>query len=184
MEKKRNRVAATAPSSSSSSHDGMEMCTCAEKDAEIASLKEKVASLEADLVTARECLDSARMVKRLKRMLASAEAAPAPPVVAAEQVDIGNGVQVDAGTLARIKADSKGSACRFARSMVRLLFTPEELVGRSLYGRKSNSHKEAAVKDAIDPVRWNAILNYTVKEYGVPGLQIKNSLSTLLARGY
>lgn len=32
------------------------MCTCAEKDAEIASLKEKVASLEADLVTARECL--------------------------------------------------------------------------------------------------------------------------------
>lgn len=75
------------------------------------------------------------------------------------QVDIGNGVLVDAGTLARIKADSKGSACRFARSMVRLLFTSEELVGRSLYGRKSNSHKDAAVKDAIDPVRWNAILS-------------------------
>lgn len=74
------------------------------------------------------------------------------------QVDIGDGVTVDAGTLARITADSKVSACRFARSMVRLLYTPEELAGKSLYGRKSNSHKDAAVNDALDPVRLTAIL--------------------------
>ncbi|KAH7985681.1 hypothetical protein HPB49_026312 [Dermacentor silvarum] len=48
---------------------------------------------------------------------------------------------------------------RFARGLLKVLFTAEELENKSLFGRRSNAHKDAAQKEALDPRRVNAILN-------------------------
>ncbi|KAH6920117.1 hypothetical protein HPB50_028895 [Hyalomma asiaticum] len=130
-------------------------------------------------------VDASRMVKRLKHMLDKAGADPQPgAVVGASKVDLGNGVLVDEGTLSRLRQDSKGSASRFARSLLKTLFSPDELENKSLFGRRSNAHKDAAQKEALDSRRVNAILGYTAKEFCCKTSEIKATLSSLLARGF
>ncbi|KAL1481103.1 hypothetical protein MTO96_050461 [Rhipicephalus appendiculatus] len=97
------------------------------------------------------------MVKKLQKMLKRAPG-DQDAVVTSQKVDIGNGVLVDESTLERIRPDSKNSGSRFARSLMRALFTPEELTNKSLFRRKCNSHKESVTKEALDPLRVNAII--------------------------
>ncbi|KAH7968998.1 hypothetical protein HPB52_013580 [Rhipicephalus sanguineus] len=76
----------------------------------------------------------------------------------APKVDIGDGVLVDEGTLSRLRRDAKDSGPRLARGLLKVLFSPEELENKSLYGRKSNAHKNLPQKEALDVKRVNAIL--------------------------
>ncbi|KAH6942789.1 hypothetical protein HPB50_010545 [Hyalomma asiaticum] len=172
--------------------NGAEKVGHSEKDGEIQSLKRTVEELTGELHETKEqlrqlqeCLDASRMVKRLKHILDKAGADPQPgAVVAASKVDLGNRVLVDEGTLSRLRQDSKGSASRFARSLLKTLFSPDELENKPLFGQHSNSHKDAAQKEALDSRRVNAILGYTAKEFSCKTSEIKATLSSLLARGF
>lgn len=73
-------------------------------------------------------------------------------------MDIGGGVFVEATTLSRLSVHHKGSPCRFARDLLRAVFTEDELRGRSLTGRKCNAQKDAVAKDPLDPVRVSAVI--------------------------
>lgn len=83
-------------------------------------------------------------------------------------MNIGSGVLVDRSTLQRLHGACNNNPSRFARSLVRTLFTVDEMRGRSLFGKKSNAHKDALAKQALDPVRVDAILGTRVPvSYGV-----------------
>ncbi|KAL3235219.1 hypothetical protein MRX96_048362 [Rhipicephalus microplus] len=62
------------------------------------------------------------------------------------------------------------------------VFTLEEMRGKSLFGKGSNANKNAEVKEALDPVRVNAVIGYTCSKFVTSTLQLKNSLSSMLAR--
>ncbi|KAL1424589.1 hypothetical protein MTO96_019993 [Rhipicephalus appendiculatus] len=76
------------------------------------------------------------------------------------EVDIGDGVLVDEGTLSRLRRDAKDSGSRLARGLLKVLFSPEELEGKSLYGSKSNARKNLPQKEALDAKRVNDILGF------------------------
>ncbi|KAH7933859.1 hypothetical protein HPB49_018334 [Dermacentor silvarum] len=129
-------------------------------------------------------VDASKMVKRLKHMLEKA-AATESVSVSSRNVDIGDGVLIEEGTLARLRKDSSNSACCFARGLIRAVFTPEELINKSLFGKKSNAHKENVPKEALDPRRVNAVLGFTLQNYKeTSALNVKNTLSSMLARDY
>ncbi|KAL3246055.1 hypothetical protein MRX96_057974 [Rhipicephalus microplus] len=71
---------------------------------------------------------------------------------------------------------------KFARHLLRGVFTLEEMRGKSLFGKGSNANKNAEVKEALDPVRVNAVIGYTCSKFVTSTLQLKNSLSSMLAR--
>lgn len=73
------------------------------------------------------------------------------------KVDIGNSVLVDSATLHRLKESNK-AAGPFARALLNVVFNAEELEGRSLTGRKSNAFKDTPAKEALDPIRLNAVI--------------------------
>ncbi|XP_075535136.1 uncharacterized protein LOC142570666 [Dermacentor variabilis] len=124
------------------------------------------------------------MVRRLKHLIEKAAGAEEKSV-SSRKVDIGDGVLVEEGTLARIKNDSNGSACRFARNLLRATFAPEELINKSLFGKKSNAHKDFVAKEGLDPRRVNAALGFTLQTYpATSALSVKNTVSSLLARDY
>ncbi|KAL3246065.1 hypothetical protein MRX96_057937 [Rhipicephalus microplus] len=56
-----------------------------------------------------------------------------------------------------------------------------EMRSKSLFG-KGNANKNAEVKEALDPVRVNAVIGYTCSKFVTSTLQLKNSLSSMLAR--
>lgn len=70
---------------------------------------------------------------------------------------------IDEATPARIKTDSKNSGCHFARGLLRAPFSPEELTNKSLLGKKSDSHKDSVLKEALDTCRVNAVLGMYAK---------------------
>ncbi|XP_077498125.1 uncharacterized protein LOC144116297 [Amblyomma americanum] len=124
----------------------------------------------------------AKMVKRLERMLESKKE-PDQPVVPCAKVDIGNGVLVDRTILQMLERQCQSSPGKFARALLRNVFTEEELRGKSLYGMKNNVQKGLPVKEALDPVRLSAVIGYTCDHFpGVNVAYLKNSLAALLAR--
>ncbi|XP_049511246.1 uncharacterized protein LOC125939828 [Dermacentor silvarum] len=190
LEKKRARMAAAAGSDDSAlGSDAVEpRCNCAVKltslEGRVSQLKKQKADLELGLAKSRDCLDASKMVKRLKHMLEKASVTESVSV-SSRKVDIGDGVLVEEGTLARLKKDSSNSACRFAMGLLRAVFTPEELINKSLFGKKSNAHKENVVKEALDPRRVNAVLGFTLQNYKeTSALNVKNTPSSMLARDY
>ncbi|XP_075534313.1 uncharacterized protein LOC142568128 [Dermacentor variabilis] len=104
------------------------------------------------------------MVKRLKHLVEKAAGAEEKSI-SSRKVDIGDGVLVEEGTLARIKNDSNGSACRYARGLLRATFAPEELINKSLFGKRSNAHKDFVAKEGLDPRRVNAVLGMYAKSF-------------------
>ncbi|KAH7937169.1 hypothetical protein HPB49_008423 [Dermacentor silvarum] len=107
-------------------------------------------------------VDSARMVKRRKHILDKAgdgEDCEPVAVVSAPKVDLGEGVLLDDGTLTRLRRDAKNSGSSLARGPLKLLLTAEEQENKSLFGWRSNAHKDAAQKEALDPRRVNTNLS-------------------------
>ncbi|KAL3195440.1 hypothetical protein MRX96_045680, partial [Rhipicephalus microplus] len=72
-------------------------------------------------------------------------------------VNIGGGVLVEKTLLERLHSHCNGPT-KFARHLLRGVFTLEEMRGKSLFGKGSNANKNAEVKEALDPVRVNAVI--------------------------
>ncbi|KAH7932761.1 hypothetical protein HPB49_002323 [Dermacentor silvarum] len=74
-------------------------------------------------------------------------------------VNIGGGVLVERSVLDRLQAHCHGLPTKFARNLLRHVFEEAELQGKSLYGKGTNRHKEDTVKEGLDPVRLNAVID-------------------------
>lgn len=99
-----------------------------------------------------------------------------------EKVNIGGGVLVERTTLRRLWKVCSGSPAKYARALLQVVFSLDELKGKSFYGQRSNAHNMAA-KDTLDPVCLGAVVGYTcVKFPAASDHQLKNSLSSMLAR--
>ncbi|XP_077499245.1 uncharacterized protein LOC144110277 isoform X2 [Amblyomma americanum] len=131
--------------------------------------------------------ESFAMVKKasklVRRLQALQEAPRQADVPKADTEDIGGGVMVEKTVISRLHAHCQGLPTKFARSLLRNVFTDEELRQKSLYGKGTNAHKEGPAKDGLDPVRLNAVLGYTCGRFPAATLlQLKNSLSSMLSR--
>ncbi|XP_077552638.1 uncharacterized protein LOC144167142 [Haemaphysalis longicornis] len=98
------------------------------------------------------------------------------------QVDIGSGVLVEEGALEALQSNCPGSAAKFARGLLRIVFAPEELLGRSMLGKPCNVKKNCTHKEALDPTRLQAVISYTVNLYKADPRRVRNSISSMLAR--
>ncbi|XP_077536070.1 uncharacterized protein LOC144148408 [Haemaphysalis longicornis] len=98
------------------------------------------------------------------------------------QVDIGGGVTVEAVLLERLETYCKGQPTKYARHLLRSIFSVEELQGKSLSGKVSNANKGTEKKEGLDPVRLNAVISYTCAKFGVALQVIKATLSSLVSR--
>lgn len=110
------------------------------------------------LADARNVAESLQLVKELKGILQNRESANI--VVESRKVDIGGGVMVDGMQLDQLLAYEHNTPSRFARRLIRMLFTHEELLGKSLFGKGCNRFKalNGEQKPALDPVRLNAVI--------------------------
>ncbi|KAH7933733.1 hypothetical protein HPB49_016383 [Dermacentor silvarum] len=122
-----------------------------------------------------------KMVKKLKKMMEEGEGRGGH-VKPCPKVDIGGGVIVDEAIIHGLRRNCAGAPAKFARGLMRHLFTAEELRGKSLFGRKSNAHPSAPQREALDPAKVNAIIGFTVAEYQADPMRLKSSLSSLLSR--
>lgn len=95
-------------------------------------------------------------------------------------MDIGNGVLVPQSLLARIKASAGKQPTRYARDLLRAVFTVKELAGSSLHGKACNARKDVATKKALDPERLDAVLCKSIMQAPLspPLLLIRFSSST------
>ncbi|KAM7291915.1 uncharacterized protein ISCGN_025213 [Ixodes scapularis] len=74
------------------------------------------------------------------------------------QENIGNRVMVPATLLATINKTYGSQPNKFARHMVRIVFTVEERRGKSLNEKACNARKDIPVKQCIDREKMNAII--------------------------
>lgn len=98
------------------------------------------------------------------------------------QVDIGSGVLVEEGALEALRSNCPGAAAKFARGLLRIVFAPDELRGRSMLGKPCNVKKDGTRKEALDPTRLQAVISYTVNLYKADPGRVRNSISSMLAR--
>ncbi|KAH7981344.1 hypothetical protein HPB49_023247 [Dermacentor silvarum] len=127
-----------------------------------------------------------KLVRMAQSATGSAEDVEEVPEVPLEktsqqEVNIGGGVLVETTLLERLHSHCQGPT-KFARHLLRSIFTVEEMRGKSLFGKGSNANKNAIVKEALDPVRVNAVIGYTCSKFATTTLHLKNSLSSMLAR--
>lgn len=161
--------------SSSGSTSPSKLCSkCAALEEEVEKLKERIEELE-------NMHEASKLLKRAKKIVLGLEAGQ-PHVRACPKVDIGSGVLVEEPTLVALKECCPGAPAKFARGLLRQLFTKEELRGKSLYGRKSNAHPGCAQREGLDSVKVKAIVAYASTEYKVDPIRLKASLSSLLSR--
>ncbi|CAL8105868.1 unnamed protein product [Orchesella dallaii] len=78
---------------------------------------------------------------------------------------IADGVHVERGALSTAKLMSTGPAT-LARNLFRIVFTKEELYGKSLLGKMCNANKNTNQLPSIDSVRRDAVIMYCLSAYG------------------
>ncbi|XP_064472585.1 uncharacterized protein LOC135387158 isoform X2 [Ornithodoros turicata] len=138
-----------------------EACTRSEDQKRlIQQLEHQNHKLAKKLRNAKEKCEMVTMVGRMEDIIASASNQQQSPVCTATKVDIGLGVCFNAGVLHRIERGAKGDGTKLARSVMRAVFLPEEMVRRTLYGKPCNAHKGASPKPALDETRREAVLAY------------------------
>ncbi|KAH7953342.1 hypothetical protein HPB49_007255 [Dermacentor silvarum] len=76
-----------------------------------------------------------KMVKKLKKMMEEGEGRGGH-VKPYPKVDIGGGVVVEEAIIHGLRRNCAGAPAKFARGLMRHLFTAEELRGKSLFGRR------------------------------------------------
>ncbi|XP_064467412.1 uncharacterized protein LOC135378330 [Ornithodoros turicata] len=119
-----------------------------------------------------------KLQKKMQKML-SREALPDETVELVAQ----SGVFISTASLNRAKSMSGANGCRLARDFIRILFSHEELIGRSVTGMQSNAHKERPAKEQVDPIRMGAVIEYC--HMVCPNTEvskIKQSIRTFLQR--
>ncbi|XP_064479943.1 uncharacterized protein LOC135393437 [Ornithodoros turicata] len=123
-----------------------------------------------------------RRLQKYKRKIERLRNLEQAPTVGAPRVDIGLGVVMDAGVLHRVEAGARGDGTKLARSLLRAVFHPDELVGNTLLGGKCNAHKAKPAKPALDQTLANAVIGYACKKTGTDPVRVKASLATMLAK--
>ncbi|KAH7951986.1 hypothetical protein HPB52_016403 [Rhipicephalus sanguineus] len=121
-------------------------------------IKEENKRLKRALEETQNYRESYRMVKKLKAIIEKVENAERE-VVRPVLVDIGSGVMVEELQLDNLERGCPGNPGKFARGLLRILFTPDELKGKSLFGRKCNAKKDLEAKEALNPVRVKAVID-------------------------
>ncbi|KAG0426767.1 hypothetical protein HPB47_026140 [Ixodes persulcatus] len=134
------------------------------KKQKVEELQAQVQVLEEKLSVAENNYDAYNIVKKLRKIVRTLNASQNSTCAVAETVNIGDGVLVVKTLLARLHSHCRGAPAKFARNLVRNLFSREELRNKSLFGKGTNSNKGGPVKEAIDQVRLNAILARIIKE--------------------
>ncbi|XP_075527122.1 uncharacterized protein LOC142559409 [Dermacentor variabilis] len=119
--------------------------------------------------------EAGKMVKRLKKMLQKAETKPEEPVIACTKVEISSGTLVDETIINQLCRACDSGPRKFARALMRHVFSEEELWGKSLFGGKSCVRGETRQKEALDPVRVEAVI-------GPRSLDKKNKSGHILNR--
>ncbi|KAM7296699.1 uncharacterized protein ISCGN_021856 [Ixodes scapularis] len=183
LEKKRTRLADQADTASS------QRTPMEELQADNAALKKGNATLEEENAALR--VENERLQLAVRELEAVIEAdqvrqagqAAAAALVPAAMTDIGCGVLVESSTLQVLRKAAKSSGCKFARSLLKVLFPNDSWKEKSLHGRRSNAHKDIDAKETLDPTIVKAILGYTCMEFDVQLTALTNSLSSMLARG-
>ncbi|XP_037521333.2 uncharacterized protein LOC119398569 [Rhipicephalus sanguineus] len=113
---------------------------------------------------AKELLDIKKMAKNLRKATSqladavSSVASPAPVTVPAAQVDIGDGVLLDKKLLERISLSTPTQPSKFARALLRAVFTVEELENSSLKGKVCPANNDAPPKKALDKRSLDAVV--------------------------
>lgn len=137
-------------------HDSEDDLTCS------CGLEQKVKQLEQEnnqlarqLEDARNISESLQLVRELKGLIRTVQGSNRN--IESSKVDIGSGVLVDKLQLDQLVREPN-SACRFARRLLRMVFTIEEMRGKSLYGKTYGVNKDTQPKEALDPVRLNAVI--------------------------
>lgn len=137
-------------------------------------------------VEAKELLDIKKMASNLRKATSqltdSLSSAASPAIVPAAQVDIGDGVLIDEKLLERITLSTQTQPSKFARALLRAVFTVEELENSSLKGKVCPANKDAPPKKALDKRRLDAVVSYTCSLYKVSIKEIRTSLASMLAR--
>lgn len=75
-----------------------------------------------------------------------------------DEEDLG-GIKVSRALLLLLDMGPTKSPTVYARELLRLVFSSEELVGKSITGKQSNAHKDKPAKPQLDPVRVNAVIS-------------------------
>ncbi|XP_077504248.1 uncharacterized protein LOC144114395 [Amblyomma americanum] len=95
---------------------------------------------------------------------------------------IGGGVMVSGATITMLQESFRDASCKFARALMRVVFTDEELTNKTLFGRQANIHKEYPVKAALDQRRVSAVLEYTCCKFRCSDVKLKRSLGSMLQK--
>ncbi|KAH7943925.1 hypothetical protein HPB52_013174 [Rhipicephalus sanguineus] len=109
-------------------------------------------------------IDIKKMAKNLRKATSqladavSSVASPAPVTVPAAQVDIGDGVLLDKKLLERISLSTPTQPSKFARALLRAVFTVEELENSSLKGKVCPANNDAPPKKALDKRSLDAVV--------------------------
>ncbi|KAH7957700.1 hypothetical protein HPB52_021910 [Rhipicephalus sanguineus] len=77
--------------------------------------------------------------------------------------NIGGGVLVSRASLTRLEENFRDAPSKFARALLRVLFTDAELENKTLFGRQTNSHKDQPAKAGLDQKRVVAVLDDKLK---------------------
>ncbi|KAH7966029.1 hypothetical protein HPB49_013189 [Dermacentor silvarum] len=110
--------------------------------------------------------------------------APVPPALSSPSSLRWTSVEgsvVEEAIIHGLRRNCPGAPAKFARGLMRHLFTAEELRGKSLFGRRSYAQPSAPQRKALDPAKVNAIIGFTVTEYQADPMRLKTSLSSLLS---
>ncbi|KAL1481089.1 hypothetical protein MTO96_050474 [Rhipicephalus appendiculatus] len=75
-----------------------------------------------------------------------------------KKVDIGDGVLLDKKLLDRISLSTPTQPSKFARALLRAVFTAEELENSSLKGKACPANKDDPLKKALDKRRLDAVV--------------------------
>lgn len=138
-------------------------------------LGRKVERLRSQRNEARQMIELGRIIDDAKDTACIlTSAAIAAPV---NKIDIGYGVLVDKVMLERLRLTTSHNPMKFARSLLRAVFTPAELASSSLNGI---SNTDPVPKKALDPRRVDAVVFYTCKLFRVDVSSVRLSLASLL----
>ncbi|XP_033122016.1 uncharacterized protein LOC117121029 [Anneissia japonica] len=151
-------------------------CRCAKYDglktkySELKTKYKDVCNENADLLKYKDLSKMIKNLKEFKEEMKQQEpnegnSPSSHNVKQTSKVDIGHGILMERGALLCATQSSEGPT-KLVRSLFRSLFKVEEVVGKSITGRKSNAHLTTTEpKEQLDPQRIGAIIDFTMKKF-------------------
>ncbi|XP_064463088.1 uncharacterized protein LOC135373996 [Ornithodoros turicata] len=183
MEKKRSRVLKAMRLVEGLFDSAAAACgSCDSYKRRVEDLERENERLQRKLSKAKKKCDMQNMVTQMSQVVEAATQERASAIVSSPKVDIGLGVLVDEVILHRIGSMSGNCPKRYARGLMRAVFTTEELCGGTLTGNSCNAKRELSRRPALDQTRVSAVLGYVGKKFNPEMQVVKGSLATMLAK--